>query len=290
MKINFHTNGWTPVITDIDLKTASQQESNTIAYLVAKHTVVVIKDQQLEPSDQVAACEKIGKCEQSSALLVTSPNQRLVLGGDNKIVRVGGGNHHGGVTGVFEHVGDMEWHSNRTGHENRDPLIWLYAVKDSAGSRTSWINNILSYQELDEDTKQEIKDLKLVMGYDPSLISEDTYTITSRGSNEINHEWNPNLVWTNQAGITGLYFSFLQIHQILGFDKDRSDALIAKLRKHVEQEKYMYHHDWEDNDVVISEQWLSIHKRWRCENIKDRLLHRIAFNFDHTDFKDTTLV
>lgn len=287
MKINFHTNGWTPIITDVDLKTATQQQMNTIASLIAKNTVVVIKKQDLQPADEVAICEKIGRCEQIPIPIPTSADDQLVAGGDNKIVRVGGSNHHNGVTGVFEHVGDLEWHSNRTGSEDRDPVIWLYAVKHANNSRTSWINNILSYQDLDDDTKQQIKDLQLVMGFDARSISEDTYTITGRNSNAINNTWHPNLVWTNDAGVTGMYFSFLQIHQILGLDKDSSDNLIAKLRKHVEQEKYMYHHDWEDGDIVISEQWLSIHKRWRCEHIHDRLIHRIALNFDHCDLTST---
>ena len=106
--------------------------------------------------------------------------------------------------------------------------------------------------------------------------------------NEMATKYGLNLiVHTNQAGVTGMFFSFLQIHQILGFDKDKSDALIQKLQQHVEQEKYTYHHDWQDGDIVLSEQWLSIHKRWRCENIQNRVVHRIALNFDHCDITNT---
>jgi len=287
MKIQLHENGWTSIITDIDLRSASQSEMNTIAWLAAKDTVVVIRNQHLLPGDEVDICEKIGACEQVVPPDTPTQGTKLVEGGRGKIVRVGGGNHHGGVAGVFEHVSDMDWHSNRTGTETRDPLIWLYGVKDSQGSRTSWINNILSYQDLDQELKEQIKDLKLVMGFDARVISEDTYTITSRDSNAINHNWHPSLIHTNQAGVTGMFFSFLQIHQILGFDKDKSNALIQKLRQHVEQEKYTYHHDWQDGDIVLSEQWLSIHKRWRCENIQNRVVHRIALNFDHCDISNT---
>jgi len=283
MKIELDKNGWTSIITGIDLRSASQQEMNTIAWLAAKDTVVVIRNQHLLPGDEVAICEKIGVCEQFAPPGAPTQGTVIVKDGLGKIVRVGGSNHHEGVAGVFEHVSDMEWHSNRTGTETRDPLIWLHGVKDSQGSRTSWINNIMSYQDLDQELKEQIKDLKLVMGFDAKVISEDTYAITKRDSNAINHSWHPNLIHTNQAGVTGMFFSFLQIHQILGLDKDKSDALIQKLRLHVEQEKYTYHHDWQDGDVVLSEQWLSIHKRWRCENIQNRVVHRIALNFDHCD-------
>ena len=40
-----------------------------------------------------------------------------------------------------------------------------------------------------------------------------------------------------------------------------------------------YDHYWEDGDVVISEQWLSIHKRWEFKRMSERILHRIAFDY-----------
>jgi alpha-ketoglutarate-dependent taurine dioxygenase len=62
-------------------------------------------------------------------------------------------------------------------------------------------------------------------------------------------------------------------------EEDKSTALIQKLRQHVEQEKYMYHHAWEDGDMVLSDQWLSIHKRWEFEHMDKRVLHRLACDY-----------
>ena len=72
--------------------------------------------------------------------------------------------------------------------------------------------------------------------------------------------------------------------QLVDYNWTRNSFFIPtmqKLRQHVEQEKYTYHHDWEDGDIVISEQWLSIHKRWPFEDMKNRLLHRIAFGYEN---------
>ena len=64
--------------------------------------------------------------------------------------------------------------------------------------------------------------------------------------------------------------------------KEKAIVRMAVLKEqHAEQEKYTYHHDWEDGDIVISEQWLSIHKRWPFEDMKNRLLHRIAFGYEN---------
>ena len=54
--------------------------------------------------------------------------------------------------------------------------------------------------------------------------------------------------------------------------------LFEYLKNHILQDKYRYDHHWKDGDVVISEQWLTIHKRWPFENMKERVLHRIAIS------------
>ena len=43
------------------------------------------------------------------------------------------------------------------------------------------------------------------------------------------------------------------------------------------KEEFVYHHDWEDGDVVISEQWLSIPKDGHFDKMNQRVLHRIGF-------------
>jgi alpha-ketoglutarate-dependent taurine dioxygenase len=67
--------------------------------------------------------------------------------------------------------------------------------------------------------------------------------------------------------------------------KEESKNLIDELADYTVQEKYCYHHDWQDGDLVISEQWLGIHKRWRFEKIATRLLHRAVFDFPDQDYK-----
>ena len=54
--------------------------------------------------------------------------------------------------------------------------------------------------------------------------------------------------------------------------------LFEYLKKHILQDKYRYDHYWEDGDLVISEQWLTIHKRHAFDKMNERLLHRIAID------------
>jgi alpha-ketoglutarate-dependent taurine dioxygenase len=158
-----------------------------------------------------------------------------------------------------------------------------------------------AYRDLPEQEQEELKDIQVYCGYRTS----QGYTQDTFFSDHINTDNPIDLVYTNNLGRTGLFFPFYQIlgmrsktdkfwdmkdhkdisdEELIDYNWTRNSFFIPtmqKLRQHVEQEKYTYHHDWEDGDIVISEQWLSIHKRWPFEDMKNRLLHRIAFGYEN---------
>ena len=38
----------------------------------------------------------------------------------------------------------------------------------------------------------------------------------------------------------------------------------------------MYHHYWDEGDIVMSDQDITLHKRWQFDGMKDRLMWRLA--------------
>ena len=281
MKISTHSNGWTQFVEDLDLREATDEQAQTIGRLLAEHTVVVIRGQNLTPRQEVEFCRKIGNLES----LERRKNDKgfdgfIVPDSDYHVMRVTGELDEHGRPGLFGHVSDLDWHANQTANEWRHPIVWLYGVKGTEGSRTSWLNNILTYQDLPPELQEAYKEIRMINGYKQGAYSEDHFGKPI----DINFTYKPRLVHTNLAGKTGLFFPFLQIHQIDGMTEDQSREFIEMLRDHVLQERYMYHHDWQDGDIVIAEQWLGIHKRWRCETIATRRLHRICLDFAHCGF------
>lgn len=296
MNIDTHDNGWTIIVNDINLKEANDNEAQIIGSLVATNTVVVIQNQNLTASEETAFCAKIGKVESYSQRMADAAQAELDTAGktlynkmqgilepntDNSVIRVTAEHDDHGRPGLFGHATELDWHCNNAANKWRDPIVWLYGVKGTAGSRTSWINTILAYEDLPDELKQQYADVKSINGYSADKgYSAEVFA----GPEDINNEWMPNIVHNNVAGKTGLYFPFLQMHQIVGMNKADSKEFIIKVRDHLLQEKYMYHHDWQDGDVVISEQWLGLHKRWHCDTMDQRVLHRVCFNFDHIKF------
>ena len=78
-----------------------------------------------------------------------------------------------------------------------------------------------------------------------------------------------------------MFFPFLQIFGFDGYEQEEFESIMQELTEHVLKDEFAYHHDWEDGDIVLSEQWLSIHKRWDFDGMDKRILHRIAFDYSN---------
>ena len=276
MKINY-LNDWAIQIEDLDIRTATKEEVFEIGKLTLSNMVTVFKNQDLQPEDEVAFCSKLGKCQFIIDPTKPKEGQRtehLAVG--NHILRVTGQKNDKGEEGLFGHTSALDWHANQASNYDREPLIWLYGVEGTKGSKTSWLNNIASYEAMSDELKEEIKDVKITLGYKSGSYSPSKFFVEHHATDK------PfNLVHTNDAGKTGLYFPYLQILGMVDKTEEQFKDLMDRLIEHVTQPQFIYDHHWEDGDIVLSEQWLSIHKRWAYEKMEDRILHRIAFNYEN---------
>lgn len=279
MKYTIHENGWTVILdSEFQFSNATQEDINEIARLLSNHTLVIARGQNMTVQDEVRVAKMWHEPEQKPH------NQFHVDDSECLIMRVNGKKDElGNSTGIFGHVTDLDWHCNNSANPDRHPIVWLLAIEGVEGSRTSWLNHVLAYNELSDEDKEYFKTIKMINGFKTTAYGG--YTPHNFGKEiDINYTYTPDLVVTNQAGVTGLYFPFLQIHQIVGMDEAQSREFVSKLRAHCEQEKYMYHLDWQVGDVAIADQWLGVHKRWKFDGIADRELHRMCMRYPLIDY------
>ena len=272
MKSSIDSNGWTLTIQE-DIKSLSVTQLHEVAKLCNRHYVVIFRDQNLTIQDQMRIASSIGTVKLDHGKDDAEKERILIEPG---VIRVTGELNANGDKGLFGHDDELDWHTHHANAVRRYPFVWLYAVKGSAGSRTSWINQEMAYNDLSEDIKRKLETIKYASGYKIGSFSN-----MAVAKEKINYENPISLVHTNKEGKKGLYFPFQQVYDIVeGATREEWQELHKLLKEHCTQEKYIYHHAWQDNDLVISEQWLSIHKRWSFNGMKNRLLHRIAFDYD----------
>lgn len=269
-----HNNGWTVFVNE-KIQELTEQQAQEVGRLVTENTVVVFRGQDLTTTEQMNFCNSIGECQRIYDPAKPLKGQRTEhIAVDTHIVRVTGQrNLAGEMLGLAGHNETLDWHADQPSKKDRYPLLWLYAVSGSEGSRTSWINLIDAYNDLPQELKERIADKKVICGF-----KDGTYTYNPFFKEHVARDAPFDLVKTNEAGKTGLYFPFLQMFEMVDTSYDEFHEIHDRLKDHVLQEKYMYHHDWQNGDVVLSEQWLGIHKRWAFENMNQRVMHRIAFD------------
>lgn len=278
-----HENGWTVLLKDFDFKTATQEDINQISKLIASNTLVVVKNQNLTIQDEVRVARlfKEPQCflPEETDNYISEMTGCEIDGSEGLFLRVSGEKDEHGKPGIAGHISEMIWHCNEVGAESRKPIVWLYGVRGTVGSRTTWNNNIMSYYDLDSSIKEQIENYHL------QVVLEAGFDAENPDDEVVLSDYYPAMVRKNIAGQKGLFLPFLQIIKIKELSDEQSKEMMDWLAPYTIQDKYCYHHDWNDGDVVISEQNLGIHKRWKFENIEQRLLHRGAFDFPDQDYK-----
>ena len=272
-----------PPIIDINLSTATHNDVDQIADLIATHTLVIFKNQTLTLEQEIAVNDKfkdvgsiVDHCKDAFEKL-SVPNS------DGKILRVGGLPNEQGNHGIAEHVDEMAWHHDFHWElDHKVCLIMLRAITGVKDSKTSWLNNIMSYKDLSQQDKDLLGSLKAVMKR-YIYLNVDAFEEDSKGrkwaTGEEYPEYTCDVVRETPLGEKHLDVPFHQIHHFEGMSLEDSRDILERISNHITQEKYVYHHDWEIGDVIICDNRTGLHMRHECPGISTRLLHRAMFDY-----------
>jgi hypothetical protein len=268
MNYQLHANGWTVIVTDIDLSVASLQDLSVLSDLCAKYTCVKIHNQHLSVDQEVKIIKSFKKPYR--LFDVNHPKfKEFSLDAEGLVGRVT-------ENAIAGHKEEMLWHNEMPAIRIGSDIAWLYAEHGVSGSTTIWNNTVLAYHDLDEDTKDRIKDLKCIYF---GNVNHSVSRTESNFNNRIIYDKAVPLVHTNHLGVTGLHLSLHQFEKFEGMTREDSLVIAEPLFEFVTQSRYCYAHEWQDGDVSLSDQWFGVHRRLYFEKMADRLVHRATFNY-----------
>ena len=221
--------------------------------------------------------------------------------------------------GLFEDQ-ELDWHCNILFTPDSEELLGLYAKTAPKGSKTFFANSLPYWKNLSQKKQKELDCLwlkitsKIEDTYEKKLAHEklSEYQLQDfdkkRNSRDVRKSVNfekkyfnlyPNprflkknllkLVPKHPLGMKGIYFPHLNISSV-------TDKQGAPLSNHCEiyesikqeyifSERYIYKHEWEHGDIVLSDQLTGVHKRnniWTADrNIKRELLRSACWYKTH---------
>lgn len=177
--------------------------------------------------------------------------------------------------------GSLYWHIDGT--MNPVPIrgsILSSKVLPTWGGNTEFANTYAAYDDLSEDRKREIADLRVVHSMwntglyhtpEPTLAQLDDWQ--SKGEVELP------LVWNHRSGRKSLVLGNTAQY-VVGKDPKESARILHGLREYATSEPYRYVHEWKVGDAVMWDNTGSLHRATPYDPDCGRLLHRTILQGD----------
>ena len=154
-----------------------------------------------------------------------------------------------------------EWHTDQSFLERpaRATILHAHEVPDRGGA-TWFCDTAAAYDALSAPMRQRLQGLHAVHGYDTARAR---YRPAVRSQAEIDES--PDvvhpLVRTHpESGRKALYLNFNRLDRIVELDRDASDALLDELAVWVNQDRFIYRHNWCVGDTVVWDNRCTMHR------------------------------
>ena len=162
-----------------------------------------------------------------------------------------------------EIIGRIPWHSDLTFTTKPPRGALLRAVEiPEEGGQTGFIDTARVYSDLDESLKRRIDNLQAVhrmvhgqrqLGFD--VDDEKAYEVSQRFPDVVQ----PLVQIDPESGVVSLNISPLFVEYIVGVSQDESRALLNELLTFATQDQYVYWHEWQLDDLIIWNNYRTLH-------------------------------
>ncbi|NQZ96140.1 MAG: TauD/TfdA family dioxygenase [Myxococcales bacterium] len=180
-------------------------------------------------------------------------------------------------------AGRILWHTDLiyTTTPNRGALLRMVETPE-VGGETGWIDTAAAYDALPEETKQRIDGLearfdfvsnlsKMRFGKPSSIEVVDLGTLEFPEFPDVAHP----LVWVHpESGRKSLSISPVQLIDMVGMDRAEGDPILEELVDHTTRGRFSYIHHWEVDDMVLWDNWRTMHYAFGTPPEQVRVVHR----------------
>lgn len=241
----------------------SGELSGEINELLEQRGVLVFKKLGLTEEEQIKFTNQLGG----------NATEIGVDGGAIFSISLDKGEHHKSVIEYLK--GSLFWHVDGT--MNPVPVrgsILTSKVLPTWGGNTEFANCYAAYDDLSQETKDKIDDLRVVhamwvsqLYHTPEPTIEQLDDWMSKGTQELP------LVWHHRTGRKSLVLGNTA-RNVVGKDIEESARILHGLREFATSEPYHYAHEWEVGDSVMWDNTGTLHRAMAYDPDCGRLLKR----------------
>jgi taurine dioxygenase len=159
----------------------------------------------------------------------------------------------------------------------------LHAVRlPDTGGDTQYVNMHLAYDELPQETRRRIADLKAIHVYQSRHSRRMLMELTEEGRKRVPDAVIHPIVRTHpESGRKAIYINPIRIEGIVGMPEPEALALLGDLLEHSTRPEYQYRHQWRPGDLVMWDNRSLLHKANGDYDMNQvRYLYRIMLKGD----------
>tara|TARA_R110000868_G_scaffold1253_6_gene9719 strand:+ start:19490 stop:20335 length:846 start_codon:yes stop_codon:yes gene_type:complete len=231
------------------------------------HLVLLFRGQDLTPESHRAFCESFGPLGGRLRKVDERPEGKQA----ENIMLVTNVRKNGVPIGSLPD-GEMFFHHDKCYAAEPDWGTMLYAMEVTrVGGHTLFANMYDAWETLSDDLKAKIDGRRVLHVY--------KYLPTERvnlkdGIDKYDHRWQPIVIAHPKSGRRALYVNELMSAMIEGYDEDESRAIIDDLNAHVKSAGIIYDHKWRRGDMLMWDNWCTMHARTDFPRDQTRMMRR----------------
>lgn len=246
---------------EIDAKTA-----DLIRQTILEHDLLLVRDQHIEPGDHKRFCNLFGEIQ---AQRVGADRQSEDYIGMMFVSNV----HEDGML----RDGDMWLHSDQCYFDKPNKMTSLQAITvPNSGGNTRFANCRLAYEALPDDTRARLDGLRGMNVYDYDY-NEDNAQKKSAPRHPEGPRYAHPIVRTHpETGRRSLYLNRLMTDYVVDMDEAESREVLGPLFDQVEDDRFIYEHEWREGDLAIWDNRCLLHGRTDFDPSEARHLRRFC--------------
>jgi len=263
-------------VTNIDSASISEAEFSQLRQAWNDSGgLLVIRDQNLEPDQQVVFARRFGQLFGEADQFQDSVKKNL-LPGQPALYRVSNKRDSSGEPLGRARAGTY-WHSDVSFRRQPAQASLLYGIEvPDHGGDTQFASLTAAYNGLSEAMQTLLQPLNAIHDFRVAAVSSGTYSAADLASGDFDgaNRWtHPVVVIHPETHKPTLYINPGFTSHLEGFERSESDTLLGYLYKHCQRPEFVYRHRWQSHDLLIWDNRCTMHCAI-ADYTADRYLHR----------------
>ncbi|MBT6278234.1 MAG: TauD/TfdA family dioxygenase [Chromatiales bacterium] len=243
-----------------------------LARLFVERSVLVVRAQQLEPEQLLAAVQNFGQ-------IFVQHNTRFALEECPQIHYLSNKDHY---TDGSRYIPGAGYHTDHSNAPRPPKATVLHAVQlPERGGDTQFVNMQLAYESLPPATQRRVEGLKAVHVYQSRHSRRQLMGLTPGNEVADAETVHPIVRVHPESARKALYINPIRIDRIIDMEDGDTLELLDGLLAHATAERHEYRHVWEMGDFVMWDNRSLLHKaNGDYDMSQTRYLYRVMLQGD----------